>query len=343
MRIAAVTHAVPSAVITNRDLVDVMLARSPALSPAQQHVAATLLEERLASCGAVRRFHRREGERAIDFTIAAARAALSNSGLAPDNIDLLVFVGVGRGFIEPATAGILQSALGLTRATCFDVLDACASWLRGVEIAHMYMRAGRVRHAMVVNCEFNFREYVRLDFESPEALDRDWAGFTIGEAATATIISADDDAAFYSRFATSGDYSDLCSIPLPHAQQFVTPDYRDGHHALRFRSDAKRLHFHGIQLLATHFMADEQARRFPYDIIFGHSVGVPASHAVADRLELDVRRHFEIFPECGNTVSASLPLAMSLALDAGRLQRGDRVLLLVASAGITTGYATLTF
>src|SRR6476660_3671650 len=72
MRIAAVTHAVPSAVITNRDLVDVMLARSPELSPAQQHVAATLLEERLASCGAVRRFHRRECERAIDFTIAAA-------------------------------------------------------------------------------------------------------------------------------------------------------------------------------------------------------------------------------------------------------------------------------
>jgi hypothetical protein len=203
-----------------------------------------------------------EEKRAIDFTLAAARAALSESGLSPNDIDLLVFVGVGRGFVEPATAGILQSALGLARATCFDVLDACASWLRGVEIAHMYIRAGRSRHAMIVNCEFNFQEYVRLEFESPEALDRDWAGLTIGEAAPATIVSADDAATFYSRFATSGDYSDLCSIPLPHARQFMTPDYRDGHHALRFHSDSRRLHFHGIQLLATPFLADQEARRF---------------------------------------------------------------------------------
>ena len=90
-------------------------------------------------------------------------------------------------------------------------------------------------------------------------------------------------------------------------------------------------------------MADEHASGFDYDIIFGHAASVPASRAVADRLGLDIGRHYEIFPDYGNTVSASLPLAMSLALDEGRLKRGHRVLLLVASAGITTGYATLTF
>jgi 3-oxoacyl-[acyl-carrier-protein] synthase III len=198
---------------------------------------------------------------------------------------------------------------------------------------------------MVVNCEFNFREYVQVAFDSPEALDREWAGFTIGEAATATILSADDEPAdgFYSRFASAGGFSDLCSIPLPHATQFVTDAYRNGHRPLHFHSDSRRLHFHGIQLLAEHFLADDRAREFPPDIIFGHAVGVPASLAVANRLRLDIGRHYEIFPGYGNTVSASLPLAMSLAIDDGRLKRGDRVLLLVASAGITTGYATLTF
>jgi 3-oxoacyl-[acyl-carrier-protein] synthase-3 len=64
---------------------------------------------------------------------------------------------------------------------------------------------------------------------------------------------------------------------------------------------------------------------------------------VADKLRLDVGKHYEIFPHYGNTVSASLPLALSLAIDEGRLKRGDRALLMMASAGITTGYAALTY
>jgi len=343
MQIRAVKHAVPGMAVTNKALVEDVLRRNAHFLPDEREAVVQRLTDLLESSGARQRFHRADDERAIDFTIAAARSALDAAGIAPVEIDLLIFVGVGRGFVEPATASVLQSALGLTRATCFDVLDACASWLRALEISHLYIRAGRAQNVLVVNCEFNCREYVQYEMESPRALDLAWAGFTIGEAATATVVSASDDDSFVSRFASAGDFSDLCSIPLPHARQFITDAYQDGHPPLRFYADSRRLHYHGVQLLAEQFLADEHARHFDYDIIFGHSASVPASLAVADRLRLDIRRHYEIFPDYGNTVSASLPLAMSLAASEGRLNRGDRVLLLVASAGITTGYATLTF
>jgi 3-oxoacyl-[acyl-carrier-protein] synthase III len=343
MRIRAIRHAVPGRRVTNQDLVDAVLRRSTQLAPAERDELALRITGHLEASGARRRFHRAPGERAIDFAIAAGRAAIDAADIDPEDIQLLIFVGVGRGFVEPATASVLQPALGLARATCFDILDACASWLRGLEIAHLYLSSGRARNAMLVNCEFNFQEYVPLEFASLPSLDHVWAGFTIGEAATAAVVSADGPDDFHARFSSAGEHNDLCRINLPHAAEFVPGNHVNGWKPLTFYSNSKRLNYHAIQQLTDLYAADARARDAAHDIIFGHSASVPAALAVAERLGLDIRKHFDVFPEYGNTVSASLPLAMSLACDEGRLERGQRVLLLMASAGITTGYATFTF
>lgn len=344
MKIRAIAHAVPRMAVMNQDLVDRVLRRNPSFTRDQSDEVARRLTGFLDAAGARRRFLRSGGERAIDFAVAAGTSAIEQADLAPSDIDLLIFVGVGRGFVEPATAHVVQAALGLDNATCFDIMDACASWMRGLQIASQFVACGSARNALVVNCEFNVNEYVGFELDSPDAFDSVSAGFTIGEAATATIVSAggsDDD--FYVQLRSAGQFSELCHILLPHASEFRPESSRNGRRALTFYSDSKRLHFHAIQMLGEQFRSDARARDYDYDIIFGHSVSVPASRAVADRLDLDIGRHYEIFPEFGNTVSASIPLAMSLARAEGRLRRGARVLLLVASAGVSTGFATLTF
>ncbi len=344
VKIRALAHALPRMAVTNRDLIDSVVRHNPQFTDDDRNNTVHRLGDFLESSGARRRFHRTGDERAADFAIAAGTMALERAGLAPTAIDLLIFVGVGRGFVEPATANVFQAALGLVNATCFDVLDACASWLRGLDVANLYLQSGRAQHAMIINCECNYREYIQLELDSPGALDLAWAGFTIGEAATATIVSADGgDNGFRARLSSAGEFNDLCNIPLPHASEFVARSNGHGRTPLKFYSDSKRLNFHAVQRLAAMFDGDPRVKSTPYDIIFGHSVSVPASRAVADRLGLDIDKHYEIFPDYGNTVSASIPLAMSLASAEGRLKPGDRVLLLVASAGLTTGYATLTF
>ena len=65
-------------------------------------------------------------EKAIDFGVDAGRQAIATAGMVPEDIDLLIYVGVSRGFLEPAKANVFQYELGFTKATCFDVLDACA-------------------------------------------------------------------------------------------------------------------------------------------------------------------------------------------------------------------------
>ncbi len=340
MRVLAIEHALPSHRITNEELTEWVLARQGnGSNGARRRLLRAALRSLFERTGAETRYLRAPGERALDFGVAAGRRALTRAGVGPDDIDLLIYVGVGRGFVEPASANVFHRALGLRNATCFDVLDACASWLRAFDLAHHYLRAGTYRRAMILNCEFNFAEYVRLDIETPRDLDYLWAGLTVGEAATATIVEAEPESnGYHTAFRTSGDRYDLCQIPLPHADQFqVHPNGRT-HRALGFFAYARQLQRAGIEQLVEQYWSDPDLPSYRSDIIFGHAVSVNASSEVLARLELERERFVEIFPEYGNTVSATVPLAMSVAAADGRLRRGQRVLIVMASAGLTTGF-----
>lgn len=344
MRICSVAHALPSRLIRNEELIDRIVFESRRhLSPEDLHVLRRSLTALFRKVGAVTRYHRAEGERAIDYGVVAARRALAAANLTPKNIDLLIYAGVTRGFLEPSTASVFQDAIGLSNATCFDILDACASWLRALDVAHHMLGRAADRNVMILNCEFNVHEYGSPAVESLEALKHLEAGFTIGEAATATIVSGSvEDCSYYATFRSFGEFSALCQIPLPNALQFQS-DGRRSYAPLRFFAHALELNARVVRALEQHYWSDERLWKSKPDIIFGHSAGLAATKNVARKLKLDVSSHYEIFPQYGNTASASLPLAMSLAFQEQALQRGRRVLLIMGSAGITTGFCTFNF
>ena len=345
MKICSVAHALPKRLVSNDDLVERLAARNAALIPASQlSEMCDYLRSQLTRTGAVTRYHRAEDEKALELGLTAAQRALQLAGLASESIDLLIYTGVGRGFVEPATANVFQSELNLVNATCFDVFDACAGWLRSLDVAHHMIRSGAYRHAMILNSEMNVREYEPISIASRQELEFLWSGYTIGEAATATIINGDDEGGIYrTNFRNAGAHVGDCQIPLPHASQF-----QNGHHptalaALRFHARPEVLAGSAIRLLHRQYRSDSLLPSLQFDIIFGHSVSVPVSQAVLRSLKLDQERYYEIFPNYGNVVSASLPLAMSLARADGRLRRGDRVLLIMGGAGLTTALCTFVY
>ena len=344
MKIRSVAHALPSRLVTNDDLVERVTERNRELPPAELDGIRDYLRTQLERTGARTRFHRAEGQKAFDLGIAAANRALEQASMSREDIDLLIFTGVGRGFVEPATANVFQSELGLTNATCFDLLDACASWLRGVDVARHLLASGAYRHAMVLNCEANFAEYEPLKVSSRQDIELLWSGFTVGEAATATIVAAGDPHSQYrATFRNSGAYLYDCQIPLPHAAQFQNGHARAGIVPMLFQARPDALASAAVKQLHKQFFADPELQTFRYDVIFGHTVSVPVSQAVLRLLKLDADRFYEIFPEYGNVVSASLPLAMSLAQAEGRLKRGDRVLLVMGGAGLSTALSTFIY
>lgn len=342
MKILNISYALPSRRVSNEEIIKQVIDRNRQyLSDSEQHTIESRIRRFFKMSGTQQRFHRGSGERSADFAVKAGRQAMDRAGVRPEDVDLLIYAGVGRGWVEPATANLFQSELGLKSATCFDVLDACASWIRSLSIARSFLAQKIYKLVMIVNCEFNFREYANFDIRSAQDLENSFSAFTIGEAATATLVtSSEGDDSFFS-FKTWGEKHGLCKITLPNAEDFSSNG--EGLKPFSFFTSPSELLSFTIRKLVTHFRESSAIASKIHDLVIGHAVSVSSTLKTVKLMGLDVSKVFETHSRFGNTVSASLPLALSVAEDEGRLVRGNQVLLLMGSAGVTTALASFRY
>ncbi|MYU23230.1 ketoacyl-ACP synthase III [Streptomyces sp. SID8352] len=129
-----------------------------------------------------------DGEYASTLAVRAARTALERAGLAPHDLDLLVFASATRDMAEPATAHVVQAALG-SRAHALDVTNACNSFVNGIDTARAMILAGRARRALVVTGETPSRA-VRHAPSGAGQLRDGFAGYTFGDAGAAVVLEA---------------------------------------------------------------------------------------------------------------------------------------------------------
>jgi 3-oxoacyl-[acyl-carrier-protein] synthase III len=284
-----------------------------------------------------------DGERAVDFALAATTRALAAAELVPSEVDFAIYAGVKRGFIEPAMANVIQAAAGLTNATCFDVLDGCASWTRALHVAHAFLRGGAYRRGIIVNCECGLTDYGDWEIGSIEESEYRFAALTIGEAATATVVVESDFDDFYFRFQNYGEHVDKCVIPLPNMADCIPTATDVRYVPLRFFSLSRELVSIAGRKVVEVFESDRELPRRSYDLCFGHAASEKINDIIGKKLRIPRQNYFPTHPGYGNTVAAAVPLAMSLALEERRLRRGDKVLVIVGSAGITVGFAAFTF
>jgi 3-oxoacyl-[acyl-carrier-protein] synthase III len=345
MKILSVSHAVPSLLISNEFVIDaVREANRERFSVDELKTLERRLTHFFEAAGTRVRYRLAPGESAIGLVVEAGRRTLQAAAVEPAQVDLLLYAGVSRGWIEPAMANVVQHELGLENATCFDVVDACASWLRALQIAHAYLKAGVYRSAMIVNCECAFPTYCDWRLDRVEDLEHRAAEWTTGEAATATVVSADvpqDDYHFV--FRNDGSRAGLCMYPLPQAAQFSSTPLDPRMAPLRFFALSTELLATVSERIVATFSADPLLAASEFDIGFGHEASTRMSRLIAKRLGLPYERYVSTHEQYGNTVSASVPLGMSIALADGRLRRGHRVVVLVGASGITVGLASFTF
>jgi 3-oxoacyl-[acyl-carrier-protein] synthase III len=352
MRFRAIECALPSHVLTNDAVIKIALDSARAdLIPADLQRLETHIREYFKIAHTQIRHQRAPGETGLSLGVKAGRAALEKAEIAPTEIDLLIYVGVARGFLEPATANVFQDGLGLRNATCFDILDACASWMRALHVAHTFIKQGVYRNIMILNSECNTLEYANIRFTCVEDIKFRFPALTIGEAATATIVSAsdtdsahngdgahNDDNPFYFTFRTWGAEHVLCKIPLPQYRQYSPEEHVKDFTPLEFFSLGERLLRSAFTKLIGHYRSDQILQDFKPDISF--------SHAASDGMTLKIAEHLKIggvvyltHSRYGNTVSASIPLGMALAIREGKLLPDMNVLLGCGSAGTSTGWS----
>jgi len=319
----------------------VLASNRSALTPDQLHSIEKTIRAGFRLSGTKRRHVDLLPADILGMSVRAAEKALGDANVMPDEIDLIIYVGVARGSIEPSNACVVQHKIGATNATSFDLLDACVSWLRALEVAQSMLDTGSYKKALVVNCEAGMLNFCQFELSCHSDLDKYFAGLTCGEAATATVLTASEKKIPF-KFTTYPEHYDLCMIPLPNFDKFFPEICSEKTEALKFFSYSTDLVSIGIGKIAdvyreTPWMQDE------YSLSFMHGVSKRFSDLVISHLGLPKNQHFDIHEEYGNTVSASIPLGMSLAMEEGKFNKGDKALIITGGAGISVGLSLLEY
>ena len=194
MIIKSVAASLPSRVVTNDDMIEMIREQSPAF---RGDIDKTLrkIHALLKISGLRERRWCDRHETPIDHIAKATRAALEETYLQKKHIELLIYVGVGRGFIEPGNAHMVANTLGFHNAECFDVVDACMSWIRALQLVDSLFKTGKYKNALVINAEFNItgnNNSGLFSMDADDQVDYTFPIFTIGESATATLLSSRD-------------------------------------------------------------------------------------------------------------------------------------------------------
>lgn len=339
MKLRSIAAGLPSRTVSNADIIGMIDEHSRDGFEGDLPAALHTIDNYLRYSGSQQRCWLAEGERPIELLRGAAVSALAQAEMEPGEIDLLIYTGVGRGFIEPAGAYHAAAALGLANAHCFDILDACMSWTRAVQLAEALLGAKGYRAAMIVNAEFSLRSggvvFPHL-FRLPRlaALESMFPAYTLGEAATATILTAEEHEPWEFRFASRPDLAPLCNVPLGGYDGFCEPSARLAANGVgyftSFGSDL--LEYGSAEVLAVfeRLEVDTDA----VTALFTHASSKRDWQMMADKVGLGSKIH-HVYHRTGNIVSASVPAAIASAIGAGALTRGDRAVGWVGSAGMS--------
>lgn len=345
MKIIGIAAAFPSRNVTNQHVLDLIEQHSKEGFNGNLPKTLKVIDQLLKKTGIESRCWLGEEEQPMSLLETAFAQALAQANLAKEEIDLLIYTGVGRGFIEPANSCFVAKALDL-KCRNFDVLDACMGWVSSMDLINDKMKAGTVRHAVVVNLEFNVVEGSHIfpknfTLQSSAELAYKFPSFTVGEAATVTILSNEDPENFQFSFVNRPDLSDLCTISLPGWQHYCHPSAMmmptGGNY--QFNSHGGELHetaaIEAVNVFNQHGVAVDLI-----DAVFTHTSS-PKQWAHYGELVGLADKIYPIAHNRGNLVTASIPAGIAAAIQAGKVKKGDTCLGWKGSAGMV--FSAMTF
>ncbi len=266
---------------------------------------------------------------ASDLGAEAARNALDSAGVAAQDIDLIIVATSTPDMVFPSTATILQHKLGIAGCAAFDVQAVCSGFVYAMTVADSMIRAGAASKALVIGAEVFSR---LLDFTDRTTcvLFGDGAGAVVLQASgTAGILATDLHA--------DGKYTEILCVPghVSGGQVLGTPLLRmDGQAVFKLAVGA-------LDSAARAVL--EKAGRTETDIdwLVPHQANIRIMQGTAKKLRLPMAKVVVTVDEHGNTSAASIPLALDVAVRAGRIRKGDTVMLEGVGGGFTWGAVLL--
>ncbi|HON46952.1 MAG: ketoacyl-ACP synthase III [Kiritimatiellae bacterium] len=316
-KITGVGKALPEKRLTNADL-EKMVETSDAWI--RQRVG--IRERRIAA----------PGEYASDLAARAAAAALAQSGIAADQIDLILVATSTPDTIYPSVACLVQKAIGALHAGVLDISAACTGFVYGANLAWGMIRSGLAKHVLVIGAEVN-SAIVNWKDRDTCILFGDGAG-----AAVFSVHASDTEGVLSAKLGGDGNLTDLLEI----ANSGVRPNPDvPGRYITMQGNEVFKQAVRNMSECAVCALDRAGLSSNDISLMIAHQANTRIIDAVARRLDLPSEKVFVNIADYGNTSAATIPIALCEALEQGRVKKGDVLVLVAFGAGLTWGALTL--
>lgn len=321
-RVIATGSALPAERVTNDDFAKRLLADGIETSDEWIRTRTGIRERRFACA--------EKGETTTSLACAAARTALERSGLAPDDIDLIIVATTTPDMVFPSTASQVQRSIGAAGCAAFDVQAVCAGFIYALNAADAMLRAGPYRAAIVIGAEVMSRV---IDFKDRATC------VLFGDGAGAVVLQASSDpGVLAARMYADGRYDEKVLGLTARLDQgkitgspFINMDGRQ----------VFKLAVEGLVSSAQEVADLACVKTEDVALFVPHQANLRIMTMVAKKLGIADERMVKTVAEHGNTSAASVPLALDRAVQDGMVKPGELVLLQAVGAGMAWGSALI--
>lgn len=306
---------VPENIVTNDDLSKIV------------ETSDCWIEERTG----VKQRHLMKNETTANMATKAAKKAVEDAEINPEEIDVIVVSTVSSNLILPNTACFVQEQLGAVNAFCFDINTACTGFMMAYNTVQSYINSGLVRTALIIGAE---------------GLSRivDWSDrgtcILFGDGAGAAIVRASEDSVFETVMKSDGRkgaaltcFNEFAArprkiFPGENKENFDTYVKMDGQEIFRFA--VKEVPKCINELMEKMSITDDDV-----DMYILHQANLRICQGIAKRLKISMDKVPTNVAEYGNTSSACIPILLDELFKSGKLKKGQRIIMSGFGAGVT--------
>jgi len=264
---------------------------------------------------------------------AAARAALANAGLTPDDIDLIVLATSTPNNTFPATAVEIQNRLGMRHGFAFDMQAVCSGFVYAVTTADLYIKGGLAKRVLVIGSE-TFSRILDWSDRSTCVLFGDGAGALVLEAEEGQGTIA-DRGVLAASLRSDGTHKDKLYVDGGPSTTGTV-----GH----LKMEGREVFKHAVGMITDvieDVFAQTGVSADTLDWFVPHQANKRIIDASAKKLGIAEDKAVVTVHLHGNTSAASVPLALCTAVADGRIKKGDLVMLEAMGGGFTWGAVLL--
>lgn len=318
-RIAGTGRYLPERIVTNADL---------------EKMVDTTDEWIRTRTGVERRHVAAEDETTSDLAFEAAKIAMQEAGVKPEDIDLLICGTTTPDLLFPNMATLLQARLGIHNCPAFSIEAACTGFIYALTTADKFIRAGEAKCALVIGAEIITK---LIDWKDRATC------VLFGDGAGAVILKPAEEPGILScHLGADGQYRDLLYFPIGPSKNLFNPPEGGAYIQMKgnevFKVAVKTLGSVAEQALEANNISKDEL-----DWLIPHQANIRIIQATAKRLDMPMEKVIQTVQDHGNTSAASVPMALDVGIRDGRIKRGQLLLLEAFGGGFTWGSVLLRY